>query len=76
MRQQLRLQQEALRRSRALLWHRVYIARSRVLFRITRHRAIVAAIPLLIAVSTFWIPALQCSLEPMFATEERLQGLR
>jgi hypothetical protein len=78
MRQRLRLQQEALRRSRVLLWHRVYNARSRVLFRIARHRAIVAAIPLLVpvAVSTFWIPALRRGLEPMFATEERVQGLR
>jgi hypothetical protein len=78
MRRQLRLKQEARRRSRALLWHRVYTARYRTLIWAARHGAIAAATLLLVlaAVSTLWIPALQGSLEPLFATEERVQGLR
>jgi hypothetical protein len=78
MRQSLRLQQEALRRRRALLWHRVYYARYRILIWIARHGAIAAAILLLVLVtiSAFWTPVLQDSLDPLFATEGRVQGLR
>ncbi|MGB6325273.1 MAG: hypothetical protein WBG11_05720 [Methylocella sp.] len=72
------MQLELLRRSRALLWHRFYYARYRILIWIARHGAIAWTILLLVlvAASTFWIPALQGSLEPLFAMEDRAQGLR
>lgn len=78
MRQWSRRQFEALRRGRALLWHRVYYARYRVRIWIARHGLIAGAALLLVlvAVSAFWIPALQGGLEHLFALDERVQGLR
>jgi hypothetical protein len=78
MRRQLRLQQAALRRGRALAWHRYYYARYHAGMWTAQHGAVAVGILLLVfvAVSTFWIPALQGCLEPLFASEERLQGLR
>ena len=67
---------ESLRRQRALLWRRLYLIRYRVLIWIARHGAIATILPLLlIGISGFWIPTLQGSLEPLFATEEQLQAL-
>ena len=69
---------ESLDRRRALLWHRAYYGHHRVLIRIARHGASAAPVLLLllIGITAFGIPLLQGSLESLFATQERLQGLR
>ena len=68
----------SLRRGRALLWHRLYYVRYRFLVLVARHgaSATVILLLLLMGISALWIPALQDGLEPLFPTEERLQGLR
>ncbi|MBU0723756.1 MAG: hypothetical protein KJ904_05160 [Alphaproteobacteria bacterium] len=67
-----------LARLRAVLWQKLYIARSRLLVWRLRHGPVAAAILLLVltGISAYWIPALQGILEPSFATEARLALLR
>ncbi|PKP79183.1 MAG: hypothetical protein CVT81_00415 [Alphaproteobacteria bacterium HGW-Alphaproteobacteria-3] len=69
---------KTLRTRRALLWHRVYYLRHRLLIWIARRGAVAASILLLslIVISAFWIPKLTDDLQAAFPTEERLQGLR
>lgn len=74
----LRLSVETLRTWRALLWHRAYHIRHRILIWIARRGAVAALILLvsLIVISALWIPKLNDGLQAAFSTEERLQGLR
>lgn len=69
---------KTLRMRRALLWHRVYYLRHRLLIWIARRGAVAAPILLLsvIVISAFWISKLTDGLQSAFPTEERLQILR
>lgn len=74
----MRFALKSLRIRRALLWHRAYYIRHRILVWIARRGAVAASTLLvsLVAISAFWIPKLNDGLQAAFSTEEPLQGLR
>lgn len=73
-----RLASVRLARTRAVLWQKLEVARSRFLIWRLRHGPVTTAILLLvlIGISALWIPTLQVILEPSFASEARLALLR
>ena len=68
----------AVRRGYALLWHRVYHVRYRLSRWTVRHGTVAALVVLLLLIgaSVYLAPTLQGALEPYFATDESLEGLR
>ena len=78
MRQWMRLQQEALRRGKALSWQQFYFARYRFQVWRVRHGQVAGTILLvfLVTVSALGIPKLQEEFEPYLAEGGQLQMLR
>ncbi len=69
---------KAIRRGTALLWSRTYWVSYSLADLKSRHGAIAGSLVLLllIGVSVYWAPTVQGALEPYFAANERLSGLR
>ena len=69
---------KAIRRSAAFLWSHIYLARYRIAASRTRYGAtiFVLVLLLLIGATVYSTPTIQNTLEPYFATDQRLEGLR